>query len=81
MQILNIRPESPGRGSTLARFDAQLDGMKLYNLALKRTANGYRVFGPSAFGSAVVTFTPETGTALVAAALGEIAEHDERNAA
>jgi hypothetical protein len=76
LQVLNVRPEPSGRGNTLARFDVQLDGMRLYNIALKHTANGYRVFAPSAFGGAVVTFTPETAQALIAAARGEIAEHD-----
>lgn len=79
MQILNVRPEPPGRGNTLAHFDAQLDGLRLYNLALKRTANGYRVFGPSAFGCAVVTFTHETSDGLVTAALGELAHHDDNH--
>lgn len=80
MQILSIRPEPPGRGSTLARFDAQLDGLRLYNLALKQTGAGYRVFAPSAFGSAAATFTPEIAAALIAAALGEI-RHDDKRAA
>lgn len=74
MEIISIRPERSG-GNTLARFDVQLEGMRLFNLALKRTASGYRVFSPSAFGGAVVTFTPETSAALVALAQGEI-HHD-----
>jgi hypothetical protein len=72
MQVLNVRPDPSGRGSTVARFDVQMDGMRLFNLALKQTANGYRVFAPSAFGGAVATFTHETATALTAAALGEM---------
>lgn len=72
MHIISFRPETPGRGNTLARFDVQLDGMRLFNVALKQTASGYRVFGPSAFGSSAVTFTPETASALVAAAIGEM---------
>lgn len=70
MHILEIRPEPSGRSNTLARFDVQLDGMRLFNLALKQTANGFRVFAPSAFGSAAATFTPETSAALVALAIG-----------
>lgn len=79
MHIISIRPERSG-GNTLARFDVQLDGMRLFNLALKRTANGYRVFAPSAFGGAVVTFTPETSAALVALATGEMHHHDQHAA-
>ncbi|MCO5156124.1 MAG: hypothetical protein M9945_05110 [Aquamicrobium sp.] len=79
MHIISIRPERSG-GNTLARFDVQLDGMRLFNLALKRTANGYRVFAPSAFGGAVVTFTPETSAALVALATGEMHHYDRRAA-
>lgn len=78
MHIIEIRPERSG-GHTLARFDVQLDGMRLFNLALKRTASGHRVFAPSAFGAAAATFTPELSAALVALAMGEIA--DERRAA
>ncbi|WP_197435899.1 hypothetical protein [Agrobacterium vitis] len=71
MKIISIRPD-PGGGNTLARFDVQLDGMRLHNVALKKTASGYRVFAPSAFGAATVTFTPEIATALVEAAIGEM---------
>lgn len=81
MQIINLRLAPPGAGNTIARFDAQLDGLRLYNLALKRTAAGYRVFAPSAFGAATVTFTPETASALINAALGEIAKNDQQHAA
>lgn len=77
MQILSIRPEPPGRGNLVARFDVQMDGMRLYNLALKQTGKGLRVFAPSAFGSAVATFTPETAAALIALAQGEIRHNDE----
>jgi len=80
LHIISIRPERSG-GNTLARFDVQLDGMRLFNLALKQTANGYRVFAPSAFGGAVVTFTPETSAALVALATGEMHQYDRQHAA
>jgi hypothetical protein len=53
-----------------------MDGLRLFNVALKHTANGYRVFAPSAFGCAAVTFTHEIATALIAAAIGEIDRHD-----
>jgi len=75
MKILSIRPD-PGGGSVVARFDVQMDGMRLFNLSLKRTGAGLRVFAPSAFGSAAVTFTPEISAALIALALGEIAQND-----
>lgn len=71
MQILQIRRQPPG-GNLLARFDVQLDGMRLYNLVLKQTGGGPRVFAPSAFGCAVATFTHETNAALVALAMGEL---------
>jgi hypothetical protein len=80
MQILSIRRQPPG-GSLLARFDVQLDGMRLYNLALKQTGGVPRVFAPSAFGSSVATFTHEMNAALVALALGELRQHDERKRA
>lgn len=75
MKILSIRPD-PGGGNVLARFDVQMDGMRLFNLSLKRTGAGLRVFAPSAFGSAAITFTPEISEALVALAVGEIAQND-----
>ncbi|MBB4065475.1 hypothetical protein GGR23_002682, partial [Gellertiella hungarica] len=56
MKILAMRPAPPG-GNALARFDVQLEGMRLFNLSLKKTGAGMRVFAPSAFGSAAVTFT------------------------
>ncbi|MEQ1406144.1 hypothetical protein ABK249_14480 [Neorhizobium sp. Rsf11] len=80
MHIIAIRPEKTG-GNILARFDVQLDGMRMFNLALKQTSAGLRVFSPSAFGSAVVTFTPETSEALVALASGEIRHNDEHRTA
>lgn len=80
MKILAIRPEPPGRTNTLARFDVEMDGIRLFNLALKRTGAGLRVFAPSAFGSAAATFTHETSAKLIAAAMGEM-HHDEHHAA
>lgn len=71
MRILSLRRPFEG-GNTIARFDIQLDGLRLYNVALKRTSAGLRVFAPSAFGAATVTFTPETATAIIEAAMGEI---------
>lgn len=79
MKIISIRSAPPG-GNTLARFDVQLDGMRLFNLQLKQTGSGLRVFAPSAFGSAAVTFTPEVSAALVALVTGEIARNEQRAA-
>lgn len=76
MQILDFRPERSGPGSIVARFDAQLDGLRLYNLALKHGPNGYRVFAPSAFGAATATFTHEVAAALIKAAIGEMDHYD-----
>ena len=78
MEILAFRPAPPGGDKTLARFDVQMDGMRLYNLSLKRTGAGLRVFAPSAFGSAAATFSHDTSAALIALAIGEIARHEQR---
>jgi hypothetical protein len=72
LEILSYRPEQSG-GSAIARFDIQVDGIRLNNLVLKRTRAGLRVFGPSAFGRAAVTFTPEVTAALIDAVEGATA--------
>lgn len=79
MQIISIRPAPPGSGNTLCRFDVQLDGMRLHNVSLKRTGSGLRVFAPSAFGCAAVTFTPEIAAELIALATGEITKNEYRH--
>lgn len=81
MQILDIRPAPPGSGNTLCRFDVQLDGIRLHNVSLKRTGSGLRVFAPSAFGCAAVTFTPEIAAEMIALVHGEITAHDRNRAA
>jgi hypothetical protein len=52
-----------------------IDGVRLYNIALKERPDGTRrVFAPSAFGSAAATFTTEIAEQIVRAAsvaLGE----------
>lgn len=78
MQIISFRPAPPGGDKTIARFDVRLDGMRLYNLSLKRTGAGLRVFAPSAFGCAAATFSHETAAALIALATGEIDRHEQR---
>lgn len=79
MHILSIRPVPPGSGSLRARVDVELPaGIRLFNVAIKETPNGWRAFAPSAFGSASATFTHEVAAEIVAAAriaLGEFA-HD-----
>lgn len=84
-RILDIRPAPPGAGSLRARFDAELpSGIRLFNLALKQTPSGWRVFAPSAFGSAAATFTREQAEQIVAAAriaFGETPQHDRNSAA
>jgi hypothetical protein len=81
IQILDIRPDGGG-GSTIARFDAELQsGVRLFNLKLSDSGRGPRVFAPSAFGGAVATFSRETAAQLAAAAqmkLGEIARNENR---
>lgn len=76
MKIISIRPAPPGAGSLRARFDVEFDaGLRLFNLALKDTTNGWRCFAPSAFGAAAATFTPAVAADLIHLArtkLGEI---------
>lgn len=83
MKILSIRPALPGGGNVRARVDVETPaGIRLYNIAIKETPNGWRAFAPSAFGSATATFTHDVAAQIVDAArkeLGEIAH--VRNAA
>ncbi|MGN6307295.1 MAG: hypothetical protein ACTHNH_20960 [Mesorhizobium sp.] len=79
-EIIDIRPAPGGAGGVVARFDVQLNGLRLFNVALKQTTSGYRVFAPSAFGCATATFTHETAALLIEAALGEIRQNDRNSA-
>ena len=84
MQIIEIWPVSSA-GSAIARFHLQMpNGIRMYNLKLSRKPNGQvRVYAPSAFGSSVATFAPETGNEiarLALAALGDLSRHDHRAA-
>ncbi|MFD1985910.1 hypothetical protein ACFSOZ_26030 [Mesorhizobium newzealandense] len=84
MHVLDIRPQPPGSGSTLARFDLQLvEGVRLYNLKLSEKPDGRRrVFAPSAFGTAAATFTTDIADQIVHAASAALGEnpHDRRAA-
>ena len=74
-KILGIRPVPLGAGNLRARFDAEMpDGIRLFNLALKQSTGGWRVFAPSAFGSAAATFTRDHAAQLVDAALTALGE-------
>jgi len=74
-KILDIRPALGGAGTLRARFDAEIDGgVRLFNLALKQSTGGWRVFAPSAFGSAAATFTRDQAAQLVDAALTALGE-------
>lgn len=64
MQILSYRPDEAG-GSAIARVDIELDGIRLNNLVLKQTKAGLRIFGPSVFGRAAVSFTSERAASLI----------------
>ncbi|MBO3760035.1 hypothetical protein [Ciceribacter sp. L1K22] len=79
MEILSIRP-SPGGGNVVARFDVQTQfGVRFYNIALKRSPSGWRVFAPSAFGGNVATFSHELAAEMASAAvaaMGGITQND-----
>ncbi|WP_143242833.1 hypothetical protein [Agrobacterium tumefaciens] len=80
MHVSGIRRQDDG-SNTIARFDVQLDGLRLHNVALKKTRSGLRVFAPSAFGAAAATFTPEFATAIIEAAIGEMSENGAQHIA
>ncbi|WP_024848672.1 MULTISPECIES: hypothetical protein [unclassified Aminobacter] len=65
----------PAGGTTRARVDVETPwGIRLFNVALKQTDRGWRAFGPSSFGSAAVTFTPDIAAQIIDAALAVIGE-------
>ena len=70
MHIIAIRPEPPGFGTTLARFDVELNAnIRLTNLKLVAARNGgHRVYAPSAFQVPVATFSPKLAEELARAA-------------
>ncbi|TIV98317.1 MAG: hypothetical protein E5V85_11730 [Mesorhizobium sp.] len=76
MKILSCRPEPPGCGQTVARFDIALsDELRLFGLRLKRRATGgYAVHSPNANGVRVVTFSPNLVDEISRAALAALDE-------
>lgn len=76
MRIISIRPEDPGGGSTVARFDAEInDDIRMFNLKLVRSRDGsLRVYAPSAYGTNVATFAPELAAGLTAEAMKSLGE-------
>ncbi|MER8743864.1 hypothetical protein NKH54_12340 [Mesorhizobium sp. M1004] len=58
MQILSIRPEPPGAGSVVARFDLELsDQLRMFGLRLVKKPDGHRaIYAPNSGGVRVVTF-------------------------
>jgi len=83
MQIISIRRAPPGT-NLRARVDVETPfGVRLFNLAIKETPNGWRVFSPSAFGSATATFSHDFASQIIAAArrdLGENTANEQRAA-
>lgn len=82
MKIISIRPHSPG-GKTVARFDAELaEGVKAFDLKLVRGENGLRVYGPSLYGGAAITFPPAVANRLAMLVMEAVAHgSDSRTAA
>lgn len=73
--IIAVRPAPPGAGRAIAFVDVQLNGLRLFNLKLVDGPSGRRIHAPSAYGSSVVTFTPDLAATLVrlsSTALGDI---------
>lgn len=85
MQILSIRPEPPGAGSTVARFDLELsDQLRMFGLRLVRKPDGLRaIYAPNSGGARVVTFgatlVQEIANAAEAAIKG-LSPHDHNPA-
>lgn len=82
--ILAVRPAPLGAGRTIAFVDAQLEGLRLFNLKLVDGPNGRRIYAPSAFGCSTANFTPELASKLIhlaSNALGDIDRHDRNRSA
>ncbi|MGY3117924.1 hypothetical protein ACVWXQ_001861 [Bradyrhizobium sp. S3.14.4] len=75
MRILSIRPAPPG-GSTLARFDLELnDHLRLYNLALRqRPGDRSWTVAPNAFSERTAAFGEQFNRAISDMALAALME-------
>ncbi|RUU45005.1 hypothetical protein EOC93_08735 [Mesorhizobium sp. M6A.T.Ce.TU.002.03.1.1] len=84
MHILSIKPEPPGCGNVIARFDVALtDELRLFGLRLtERTAGGYAVYAPNAMGRRCATFSEKLVHEIARAALAALKEPtpNDRNA-
>jgi hypothetical protein len=85
LHIIDIKPEPPGSGSTIARFNVALnDDLRLFGLRLtERAAGGHAVYAPNAHGARVATFSPTLVDQISRAALAALEErmpHDNRKA-
>ncbi|CAH2409382.1 hypothetical protein [Mesorhizobium escarrei] len=76
MHILNIKPEPPGIGNVIARFDVALtDELRLFGLRLtQRTAGGYAVYAPNAMGRRCATFSEKLVQEIASAAMAALME-------
>jgi hypothetical protein len=76
LQILSIRPEPPGCGNVVARFDIELnDDLRLFGLRLsERTAGGHAVYAPNAMGHRCATFSYALVDQIASAALAALKE-------
>ena len=76
VKILDIRPVPPGTGSTLARFDLELNQhIKLFNLALRQRGDEpAHVCAPNAFQDRTAGFSASFNKALAELALKSLLE-------
>ncbi len=76
MRILSIRPEPPGSGYTVARFNVEMsDDLRLFNCKLVEKPDGRRfVHAPNSGGQRVVTFSPALVDQIANAAFAALKE-------
>lgn len=76
MKILDIRPEPPGSGRVIARFNVEIsDDIRLFGLRLsERAAGGHAVYAPNAMGQRCATFSYPLVERIAAAALAALKE-------
>lgn len=74
MRIPHIRPEPPGSGYILARFDIALsEECRVFGLRLVEKPGGRKaVYAPNSGGSRVVTFSPSLVLEIASAAQAAI---------